>query len=74
MDDSFPPPVPRQTPASGPDAASSAAEAAGTESPSASPLVVWVRRFGVAGFLFFLVKGLLWLSLPTLLVVFGARC
>ena len=28
--------------------------------------VRWVRRFGVAGFLFFLVKGLLWLIVPAL--------
>lgn len=28
----------------------------------------WLRRLGLAGFLFFLVKGLLWLLLPTLLV------
>ena len=35
------------------------------------PLPVWVRRLGVAGFLFFLVKGLLWLTVPGLLVFFG---
>lgn len=29
--------------------------------------VRWVRRFGVAGFVFFLVKGLLWLIVPVLL-------
>lgn len=29
--------------------------------------VRWVRRFGVAGFVFFLVKGLLWLIVPALL-------
>ncbi len=31
----------------------------------------WLKRLGVAGFLFFLVKGLLWLALPALLVWFG---
>lgn len=31
----------------------------------------WLKRFGVAGFLFFLVKGLLWLMLPAALVFFG---
>lgn len=31
----------------------------------------WLQRFGVAGFLFFLVKGLLWLTVPALLVFFG---
>jgi len=28
--------------------------------------VRWIRRLGVAGFLFFLVKGLLWLIVPAL--------
>lgn len=26
----------------------------------------WLRRLGVAGFCFFLAKGLLWLALPTI--------
>ncbi len=34
----------------------------------------WIRRLGVAGFLFFLVKGLLWLLVPALLVRYGAQC
>ena len=34
----------------------------------------WLRRVGVAGFLFFLVKGLLWLLVPALLMYFGVRC
>jgi hypothetical protein len=34
----------------------------------------WLKRFGVAGFLFFLIKGLLWLIVPALLVFFGIRC
>ncbi|HKQ50190.1 MAG TPA: hypothetical protein VJZ71_19095 [Phycisphaerae bacterium] len=39
----------------------------GREQCRASCRVVrWVRRFGVAGFLFFLVKGLLWLIVPAL--------
>jgi ferrous iron transport protein A len=29
----------------------------------------WVRRFGWAGFLFFAIKGLLWLAIPTVLAV-----
>ena len=29
-------------------------------------VVRWVRRFGMAGFVFFLVKGLLWLIVPVL--------
>jgi hypothetical protein len=35
--------------------------------------VLWLKRIGVLGFLFFLVKGLLWLALPTLLVWFAAK-
>lgn len=36
-----------------------------------SKVTTWLKRFGVAGFLFFLIKGLLWLSLPVLLVLLG---
>lgn len=36
------------------------------------PGPVWLRRFGVFGFLFFFAKGLLWLTVPALLVVFQA--
>jgi hypothetical protein len=32
----------------------------------------WVKRLGVAGFLFFLIKGMLWLIVPALLVWWGA--
>lgn len=28
------------------------------------PIPQWLRRLGVAGFLFFLIKGLLWLIVP----------
>lgn len=35
------------------------------------PAPVWLRRLGLAGFLFFLVKGLLWLIVPAVLVVFS---
>jgi hypothetical protein len=31
----------------------------------------WLKRIGLAGFLFFLIKGLLWLIVPALLVYFG---
>lgn len=31
----------------------------------------WLKRLGVVGFLFFLVKGLLWLLVPGMLVYFG---
>jgi hypothetical protein len=30
-----------------------------------------VKRFGVAGFLFFLIKGLLWLIIPALVAYFA---
>jgi hypothetical protein len=31
----------------------------------------WIKRLGVAGFLFFLIKGLLWLVLPGLIAYFS---
>jgi hypothetical protein len=34
-------------------------------------LARWVKRFGVAGFLFFLIKGLLWLIIPGLIAYFS---
>jgi len=33
--------------------------------------IEWIKRFGVAGFLFFLIKGLLWLAIPALAVYFS---
>jgi len=33
----------------------------------------WVQRLGVAGFAFFLIKGLLWLIVPALLAYWGTR-
>lgn len=36
--------------------------------PFPKPIARWVARFGLAGFLFFLIKGLLWLAIPALLV------
>lgn len=35
------------------------------------PAVNWVKRFGLAGFLFFLIKGLLWLIVPALIAYFS---
>lgn len=32
------------------------------------PLPPWLRRIGLAGFLFFLIKGILWLVVPGLLL------
>ncbi len=34
------------------------------------PAPLWLRRFGIYGFLFFFAKGLLWLTVPALLVMF----
>lgn len=31
----------------------------------------WLKRLGAGGFLFFLIKGLLWLAVPALLAVSG---
>ena len=31
----------------------------------------WIKRFGVAGFLFFLIKGLVWLALLIAATYFG---
>jgi hypothetical protein len=31
------------------------------------PAKTWVKRFGAAGFVFFLVKGLLWLIVPAVI-------
>jgi len=33
----------------------------------------WLKRLGVCGFLFFLLKGLLWLIIPALLAYLGAQ-
>jgi hypothetical protein len=37
------------------------------------PAYRWMKRFGVAGFLFFLVKGLLWLIVPALIGYFSLQ-
>jgi len=44
------------------------------DASSDAPAASWWKRLGVAGFLFFLVKGLLWLAVPALAVLFGAEC
>ena len=38
-----------------------------TVASDAHPALTWVRRLGVAGFLFFLIKGLAWLIVPSVL-------
>lgn len=35
------------------------------------PIARWIKRFGFAGFMFFLIKGLLWLIVPFLLAYFA---
>jgi hypothetical protein len=35
------------------------------------PAKMWVKRFGAAGFVFFLVKGLLWLIVPAAIAYFS---
>jgi hypothetical protein len=35
------------------------------------PAASWLKRFGVAGFVFFLVKGLLWLIVPAVIAYFS---
>ena len=35
------------------------------------PAVQWIKRFGVAGLLFFFFKGLLWLIVPALIAYFA---
>lgn len=31
----------------------------------------WLKRIGIGGFLFFLIKGLLWLTVPAVLAMVG---
>lgn len=31
----------------------------------------WLKRLGVGGFLFFMIKGVLWLTVPALLAMMG---
>lgn len=38
---------------------------------SANFLAKWVKRLGFAGFMFFLIKGLLWLLVPALVAYFA---
>lgn len=42
---------------------------AGTARWLGCPVPAWARRLGAAAFLFFLIKGLLWLTVPALLVL-----
>jgi len=33
------------------------------------PLPAWLQRLGLVGFLFFLIKGMLWITLPGILLL-----
>lgn len=33
--------------------------------------LAWLKRIGIGGFLFFLIKGLLWLMVPAMLAILG---
>lgn len=45
------------------------------KTPTAIPAkcMRWMKRIGLIGFLFFLIKGLLWLLIPALLYYFNAN-
>jgi hypothetical protein len=52
--------------------------AAGLPEEAPSParkgcLARWIARVGIAGFLFFLIKGLAWLIVPAAIAAFAAR-
>ena len=34
-------------------------------------ILKWIKRLGFAGFMFFLIKGLLWLLVPSLIAYFS---
>jgi len=37
---------------------------------AASPTAKWTKRVGIVAFLFFLIKGLMWLVVPSLIAYF----
>jgi len=41
------------------------------DTPKEKTAARWIKRFGVAGFLFFLIKGLIWLALLVGATYFG---
>ncbi len=45
--------------------------ASAASDPAGRARLSWVQRLGAAGFLFFLIKGLLWLAIPALLAYLG---
>lgn len=52
------------------------ADADGTDHHDGEPKVevkTWIKRLGFWGFLFFLVKGLLWLAIPALIALWATE-
>ncbi len=47
-------------------------EAPAPTSPAPSKLRAYLARFGIGAFLFFTIKGLLWLIIPALIVAWRA--
>jgi hypothetical protein len=41
------------------------------QEPKSGPAMKWSKRFGTGAFLFFLIKGLLWLLVPALVAYFS---
>ncbi|MGE3107980.1 MAG: hypothetical protein AB7G11_09215 [Phycisphaerales bacterium] len=52
-----------------PNPSEPATPASDTPAPAMCPLRRWGRRLGIAGFCFFLFKGLLWLIIPAWIVM-----
>jgi hypothetical protein len=36
-------------------------------------ILSWIKKLGVAGFLFFLIKGLLWLLVPAIIAYYASK-
>ena len=47
--------------------------AQGEQQTKAGTAVKWAKRFGTGAFLFFLIKGLLWLLIPALIAYFSLK-
>ena len=47
--------------------------AQGEQRAKAGPAVKWAKRIGTGAFLFFLIKGLLWLLIPALIAYFSLK-
>jgi hypothetical protein len=49
------------------------ADSGAPDAKNHSRVARWVARFGVAGFLFFLIKGLAWLIVPAAIAAYAAK-